>query len=210
MLFSMETSRRKQLAWIKAIMDETGLTMAGLAKKAGLSHATLSKFLNDPDNLRELDTRTVGKLAAVSPIPHYENARGAMPEGFDEHEAHPFDEAQSDDELVSRAVAALKNGKNTVEPWVLSTDALENAGYRSGDVLVVDFSAVPRPGDIVCAQIYDLQGGAETAFRIYHKPFLVASSNNPRHLAPTLIDQRVDVRGVVTASLRPRLSRLAS
>lgn len=210
MLDRMDTTRRKQLTWIRAIMGEICWTMGELARQAGLSHATLSKFLKDPDNLRELDIRSVGKIAAVPPIPHYENARGQMPAGFDEHEAAPFTAGDADDEMVERAVAAMKSGSNRVEPWTLQTDALENAGYRRGDVLIVDFSAAPRPGDVVCAQIYDLQGGAETAFRIYHKPYLVASSNSPRYLAPTLIDQRVDVRGVVTASLRPRLSRLAS
>lgn len=202
-------ARRKQIAWVKAIMAEMGVNQSELARRAGITHATLSKFLNDPQNLAELSTATVGKIHAVSPIPHYENARGAMPPGFDEAEAMPFD-GSHEDATITRAVEALRNGSNHVQPWVLNTDALENAGYRWGDILAVDMSATPKPGDVVCAQIYDNQGGAETAFRIYHKPYLVASSNSPRHLMPTLIDQRVDVRGVVIASLRPRLSRLAS
>lgn len=209
MLWVMENSRRKQIAWVKAIISETGWNQSELARRAGITHATLSKFLNDPNNSAELATATVVKLQAVSPIPHYENARGAMPEGFDEAEAEPYDPG-SQDTLITRAVEALKGASNHVQPWILRTNALENAGYRWGDILAVDMSAIPKPGDVVIAQIYDNQGGAETAFRIYHKPYLVASSNSPRHLAPTLIDQRVDVRGVVVASLRPRLSRLAS
>lgn len=210
MLTRMETPRRKQLAWLRAIKAETGWSNNKLAKAAGISHSTLSKFENDPLNERPLDTATVAKIAAVSPIPHYENVRGAMPEGFDEGEAAPFDTAANDDEVVNRAVTAIKNGSNSMQSWTLKSSALENAGYRPGDVLIVDSSKAPVQGDVILAQIYDLQGGAETAFRIYHKPYLVASSNNPRHLAPTLIDQRVDVRGVVTALVRPRLSRLAS
>jgi transcriptional regulator with XRE-family HTH domain len=210
MLRVMENARRKQIAWLRAILDETGWNQSELARRAGISHAAISKFLKDSDNAAELATATVGKIHAISPIPHYENVRGAMPAGFDEREAEPFDGDMDNDAAISRAVAAIKGGSNHVEPWVLRTDAIENAGYRSGDILFVDFSAQPKPGDVVCAQIYDNQGGAETAFRLYHKPFLVASSNSPRHLAPTLIDQRVDVRGVVIASLRPRLSRLAS
>lgn len=206
----MENSRRKQLAWLKAIQDETGWNWSELARRAGITHATLSKFINDKGNTAELSIGTVGKIAAVSPIPHYENARAAMPAGFDEREASPFDALAANDDVVSRAVAAMKAGHNNIESWTLRTNALENAGYRAGDVLIVDSSLAPKPGDVVIAQIYDMQGGAETAFRIYHKPYLVASSNSPRHLMPTLIDQRVDVRGVVTASLRPRLSRLAS
>jgi hypothetical protein len=210
MLSVVENARRKQLAWIKTILDEPKWNHSELARRGNFSHATLSKFLNDPDNQAVLSTSTVNKIAAVSPIPHYENVRGAMPAGFDEDEARRYVSEEESDELIARAVAAIKNGSNHVEPWALTTDALENAGYRSGDILIVDFSAAPRVGDLVCAQIYDLQGGAETTFRIYHKPYLVASSNATRHLTPTLIDQRVDVRGVVVASLRPRLSRLAS
>lgn len=208
MLHLVESSRRKQLQWIREIMAQTGWSMAKLAREAGISHATLSKFLGDSENTRELDTRTVEKIVTVSPIPHYENKRGAMPAGFDEDEASRYED--DDDPLVQRAVQAIKDGSNNVEPWVLRTDALENVGYRYGDVLIVDFSAAPKVGDIVCAQIYDMNGGAETAFRLYFKPFLMSSSNSLRHQAPTLIDDRVDVRGVVVASVRPRITRLAS
>jgi transcriptional regulator with XRE-family HTH domain len=209
MLHRMENARRKQMAWLKAIMEETGWNQSELARRAGITHATLSKFANDPANQSELSTSTVGKIAAVSPIPHYEQTRQPMP-GFDEAEASIYDGADDEDDALARAVTAIKGNSNNIQPWVLRSSAIENAGYRRGDVLVVDFSATPKAGDVVCAQIYDMQGGAETAFRIFHKPYLVASSNSARHLTPTLIDQRVDVRGVVIASLRPRLSRLAS
>ena len=202
-------ARRKQIAWVKAIMAETGWNQSELARRAGITHATLSKFLNDPENMAELSTATVGKIHGVSPIPHYENARGAMPEGFDEGEATPFDGANEEPAIV-RAAEALRNGSNHVQLWVLNTNALENAGYRRGDILAVDMSAAPKGGDVVSAQIFDNLGAPETAFRIYHKPYLVASSNSPRHLTPTLLDQRAELRGVVIASLRPRLSRLAS
>lgn len=209
MLYLVETSsRRKQLGWLRAVQEATGWNQSELARRAGISHATISRFKNDPDNSSELETSTVSKIAAVSPIPHYENTRAAMPEGFDEGEAIRYDE--SGDPLVERAVAAMKDGSNQVEPWVLKTDALENVGYRPGDILIVDFSSAPRAGDVVCAQIYDMNGGAETAFRLYFKPFLMSSSNSLRHQAPTIIDDRVDVRGVVVASVRPRITRLAS
>lgn len=212
-LHLVDNARRKQLKWIEEILAATGWNQSRLAKEAGFSHATLSKFRNDPDNLAELDTRTVGKIAAVSPIPHYENVRGAMPAGFDAGEAEPYSSAMETDPFVARAIEASRESSNAnaIGVWRLNTRALENVGYLPGDVLIVDAAATAKPGDAVIATIEDaLRGGHEFVFRVYHKPYLVAASHQQRHLIPTLIDDRVEIRGVVVASIRPRLSRLAS
>lgn len=206
MLWVVDNTRRQQLAWLEAIRQETGWNWSDLARQAGLTPQTFSKFRNDPDQKAVLDTRTVEKIAAISPIPHYQNKRGAMPEGFDEGESSPFE--GSVDPLLEKTVRALLAGNQNLLAWRLGTNALENSGYRSGDVLIVDAGAAPKDGDVVCAQIYDQRGGAETAFRIYHKPFLIASSNAPRFMIPRMIDGRVELRGVVVTSLRGRLSGL--
>lgn len=210
MLLVVDNTRRQQLAWLKAIREETGWNWSELARRATLTPQLFSKFRNDPENKAVLDTRTVSKIAAISPVPHYENKRARLPDGFDEGEASAYGEVDTDP-LVDIAVAALRDGHgNSLEPWVLRTGALENAGYRPGDVLMVDAAATPKEGDVVRAQIFDRQGGGETAFRIYHRPFLVAASTARRFLTPQMIDDRVEIRGVVVASFRPRLSRLAS
>lgn len=192
------------MAWLEAIRQETGWNWSELARRVDRTPQLFSKFRNDPENRAVLDTRTVEAIAAVSPIPHYQNRRGTMPDGFDEGESEPF--AGDPDQLVQKAVETMLEAGKQLQAWTLKTNAIENAGYRSGDVLIVDIGATPREGDIVCAQIYDQRGGAETAFRIYHKPFLVAASNAARFLAPRMIDARVDLRGVVIGSLRGRLS----
>lgn len=209
MLRLVENARRKQLAWVRAIMEETGWSQSELARRAGITHATLSKFFNDADNRQELSTATVGKISAVSPIPHYENARGNVPAGFEEREATPFDPKDDDDDL-NRAVDAIRRGRNDIGSWRLNSRAIENIGYLPGDIVVVQFGVMPKDGDVVCAQILDNMGGAETAFRLFKRPYLVAASNAREHLTPTLIDDRVDIKGVVIALLRPRLSALAS
>lgn len=205
MLHVVDNTRRQQLAWLEAIREETGWNWSELARRAELTPQTFSKFRNDPENKAVLDTRTVEKIAAVSPIPHYQNKRGTMPDGFDEGESEPYDAGA--EALVDKAVRAMLAAGPNLQAWTLRTAALENAGYRPGDVLIVDAGGVPREGDVVCAQIYDQRGGAETAFRIYHKPFLVAAANAARFLAPRMIDARVDLRGVVVGSLRGRPSR---
>lgn len=206
MLWVVDNTRRQQLAWLETIRKETGWNWSELARQAGVVPQTFSKFRNDAENKAVLDTRTVEKIAAVAPIPHYQNKRGTMPEGFDEGESTPF-EAGGNPLLEKAVTAALSTGKN-LQAWTLRTTALENAGYRIGDVLIVDAGGTPKDGDVVCAQIYDQRGGAETAFRLYHKPFLVAASSAARFMIPRMIDQRVDLRGVVVGSLRGRLSGL--
>lgn len=208
MLFIVDNTRQKQLAWLQAIFDQTGWNASDLAREAGISHATISKFRRD-GSTAVLETATVQKIVSVSPVPHYESQRPVLPDGFAEEEAEPF-AARPHDAPITRAISAMRQGNETLDPWVLRSRALENVGYLPGDILMVDLSAAPTEGDVVCAQVSDLRGNAETAFRVFHKPYLVAATGQTRFLKPLLIDDRVQVMGVVVASLRPRLSRLAS
>jgi hypothetical protein len=202
------TARRKQLAWIQAILATNRWTPTRLAREAGISQSTLAKFLGDPLNAAHLSSRSVEQIAGVSPLAPYSTE---LPpgRGFGEADAQPFDATDSDD-LVAKAVLAAKGGRNHVDPWVLRSRAIESAGYIPGDVLIVDLNATPADGDIVCAQVYDRAGNAETVFRLLERPFLAAATLERRHIRPLLIDdEQVVVRGVVVASVRPRFSRLA-
>jgi transcriptional regulator with XRE-family HTH domain len=96
MLLVVDNTRRQQLAWLKAIREETGWNWSELARRATLTPQLFSKFRNDPENKAVLDTRTVSKIAAISPVPHYENKRARLPEGFDEGEASAYAEADTD------------------------------------------------------------------------------------------------------------------
>lgn len=75
-----------------------------------------------------------------------------------------------------------------------------------GDVVVVDLAATPTRGDVVCAQVYRWhEGKAETVFRIFEPPYLVAASAAPALRMPLVVDNdRVMIKGVVTHSLRAR------
>ncbi|HHY49525.1 MAG TPA: hypothetical protein GYA10_07245 [Alphaproteobacteria bacterium] len=201
------TARRKQLAWIRATLETNGWTPTRLAREAGISQSTLAKFLGDPLNAAHLSLRSVERIARVSPLAPY--ATEPLPgRGFAESDAQPYDAAGADD-IVARAVAAAKAGRNHVDPWVLRSRALEAAGYLPGDVLIVDLNARPEDGDVVCAQVYDRRGNAETVFRVLERPFLVAAMLDRRPTRPLLVDDdQVVVRGVVVASVRPRQSRL--
>lgn len=205
MLRLVENIRRKQLSWLQAIYDETGWNQSELSRKAGVSHATLSRFVNDSSNSKKLDTDTVAKLLAVSPIPHYENSRAQIPQGFTEREAEQLQDGGYGDPTVARMVQAAKAGQNGVDAWVLHNRAIENLGYLPGDIVMVDLNSKPQAGDVVCAQVFDRMGNAETAFRLYYPPYLMGASGMKEYLRPIPVDDRVLIRGVVIAAIRPRL-----
>lgn len=209
MLRLVNNTRQRQLSWLQAIQEETGWNQSELARRAGISHATLSKFRNDPNNAALLDTAIVAKIVAVSPIPHYELQVSTFPDGFQEGEAEEVT-GEPYSGPMARAIAAMRHGAQALDPWVLRSRVLEYLGYVPGDVLMVDLSLLPSEGDVVCAQVSDRRGRVDTAFRVFHPPYLVAATGDKRFLKPLLIDDHVAVMGVVVTSLRPRLSRLAS
>lgn len=203
MLRVVENLRRKQLAWFDAILLHRNWNMSQLAEAARVHPSTLSKFRNDPDNIQELSTRVVSRIEAASGIPAYRTDAPSAPRGFADREADPY-VTGGPDQLVS-AVNAAKAGRNGLDPWILKSRALETAGYLPGDVLMVDLNAEPRPGDIVCAQIFDSVDNAQTVFRIFEDPYLVAASLDPMLLKPLHVGRDpVVLRGVVTSSHRPR------
>lgn len=177
--------------------------MAELARRTGKNPSTFSKFLNDPDNKALLEASTITLIEDAAGIKAYEHAISGKPRGLAETESSRYDAEPFTPADV--AVDAIKAGRNGVDPWVLRSRCLETAGYLPGDILLVDLNGRPDPGDVVCAQVYDRSGKAETVFRLFEDPFLVAATFDASLFKPLLIDNdRVMVRGIVIASLRQR------
>lgn len=107
---------------------------------------------------------------------------------------------------MDEAVRQIMRGRNATDPWVLRSRAVELAGYLPGDILLVDLNERARSRDLVCAQVYDwTRGKAETVFRIYESPYLIAASGEQHLLKPFVVDDdMVMIRGVVVGSIRPR------
>lgn len=76
----MDDTRREVLAFLNAAMDETGLKPGGLAKKAGLSPTTITRFLKDPENFFVPKATTLRKIASVTKValPDIVNATASM------------------------------------------------------------------------------------------------------------------------------------
>ena len=136
--------------------------------------------------------------------PAAEPASPAVPSGFAESEAQPLQVAAQSQ--LAQIVDVLSRNRTNVDPWILKGRALEGAGYRPGDVVMVALGETPLSGDVVCAQIYDWSSGrAETVFRIFQPPYLVAASPDPQFLRPYVVDDdKVHIKGVVIHTVRQR------
>lgn len=195
-------------AFIVRIMGLTGWTQTELAQRAGLDPSTLSRFLSGSRSGHALRGSTIRKLEAISGLSfgpkHDATAKDSGATGFAEPEAVPLSMTEANP--LRQAIAALSRGKNNVDPWTLKSRALEGAGYRPGDILLVALGETPIQGDLVCAQIYDwTKGRAETVFRLFQPPYLVAATTDTTLMRPFVVDDgAVSIKGVVLHTLRER------
>lgn len=201
-----ETKRKLQEVhkeWISALERSLGLKPSKIASEAGLSDTTLTRLFWD-DYAGTLSQMTIAKVKARFGVagPGEISTAIAPAPGFAEGEQLAFSNDNAD---LGRIVEAMRGDRNAVEPWRIRTRALEGEGIMPGDIVMVDLNAQPRAGDAVCAQVYDVRRGtAETVFRVFETPFLVAATSDPTLRRPLLIDnERVVVMGVIVGSARP-------
>ena len=198
-----------QRAYLANVMDRTGWNQTELAQRAGLDPSTLSRFLTGGREGHALRQGTIRKIELASGLTASGNVVTAAAQGFAESEASPFEvSAQSPFNAI---ITALAQGRMNIDPWTLQSRALEGAGYRPGDIMLVALDETPATGDVVCAQIYDwTKGRAETVFRIFQPPYLVAATGDPPLMRPHLVDDgAVVIKGVVLQSIRGRGTNLS-
>jgi transcriptional regulator with XRE-family HTH domain len=192
-----------QHKFIQDVLAKTGWSQTDLAHRAGLDPSTLSRFLTKGREDHALRASSMQRIATASGVP-FGDIAPATENGLAESEAAPFVFRAEDPRTT--ALRLLSSNRQDVDAWTLTSRALENIGYRPGDILLVGLNENPVPGDIVCAQIYDwTKGQAETIFRLYQPPALIGSSNDPDLLKPFLLgDNAVAIKGVVLHTLRSR------
>lgn len=218
-------TRDETKAWVRAVLAHLGMKPTELARKIGRAPSTVNRFLNDPGAGHDLSPDTVARIAEVAKIRPYQSPgeEARRPAGAPAPEAYtlfftsggglpdtghevPGRPNLSTPAFIMDACRSIAAGSNSVRPWVYDSNGLINAGYMPGDVLLVDLNEKPKPHDVVCAQVYDWHGGrAQTVFRLYEPPYLLASTTDAAMLRPLVVDDDVVViKGVVVASLRPR------
>jgi transcriptional regulator with XRE-family HTH domain len=192
-----------QYKFITTVLTKTGWSQTDLAHRAGLDPSTLSRFLTKTRDGRALRSSTVQRIATASGLSFGEELLHEA-DGLAETEAEPFLYSEDDNRTI--AIKALCGQQKNVDAWVLTSRALEGLGYRPGDIVFVGLGEKPVPGDVVCAQIYDwVKGRAETIFRLYQPPALIAVTQETSLLIPYVLgDNAVTVKGVVLHTLRSR------
>jgi hypothetical protein len=192
--------------WLRTLPALTGKSLSQVADEAGVARTTLyNKLRPDDPGTSTLNASIIERIAKFHRVPgpgwaQISQGNATFILGFTE-DAAPF--AGHGDEAIEAALRALIGGRNGIDLWTLKSRALELAGYLPGDVVLVDRNATPRPGDAVCAQVYDWQRKkTETVMRIFERAsavdLLLARSLDPTHSTPLLVDgERVVVKGVV-------------
>lgn len=204
---SLPQADDEQRTWLAAWLARLGITGTQLAREAGLNPSTVTRFLNATANEgHALTFKTVRKIeAAARRLAGEREQRPGLRE-----EAVPYVAEGGD--AIAAAVRALCGGRNACDPWQVANDNLVSLGIHRGDVLAVDLSATPAPGDIVCAQLYDpATGNARTVFRLFDPPFLLTGAIAAGQRRPVIVDnQQAMIRGVVIARFSPRFADRAA
>jgi hypothetical protein len=186
-------------AWADWLVRKTGKKVSPLATEAGLSATTIARAKDE--DFKGFAPRTIDAVMAAHNVPSPE--QWAM--GLAEDDAAPWDGPPPDEfnlkTLSAKATAA--------DIWRVETDELAGLGYRRGDAILVDLSETPRKGDVVVAQIYDMQyGRAKTVLRLFNGPYLTTANMRGEPGEILMVDGgQVAVKGVVTALLRLRPRR---
>lgn len=204
---------------------------AALAANPVKSRKELAKFLEvSPTQVSSL-LKSGGRYLRAVEVRIVENYLGiTLLDG--QEKPQPPDEAGSDELLDARAlklprlrgpapegnVVSLNDlpgetaryfgsiaGRCDGEVWQLTTGHVQLAGYLSGDYVVIDRTCMPRPKEVVLAELRDGPEAPVPIFRVYVPPYLMMA--NPRAMlqSPLLVDdERVAIIGPVVAAVRIR------
>lgn len=185
--------------WIAAIQKKLGgITITELARRAEVSHSTLSRATGDDNYRINFRADTISKIVEVGGLhpPASLLVPGAqvLPFGMNEADAAPWDGAPERHTVEGQSI------------WTVHSSALSPVGLMPGDRFILDGSLKPKQRDIIMVQNYDHQSAsAESLLRIFADGFAVLPlylvDNSPR----IWIDgQNAVVMGVVTESWRTR------
>jgi phage repressor protein C with HTH and peptisase S24 domain len=174
--------RDAAIAYVAALVRETGLDLTNLARRAGVSSTTLTRFHNDPGYTNSLSARTLKKLSDATGVPLPPDLGGAPGlkagsggQGGFNGLAIP-QSGPRDLPIVGHARGGQEgyffdNGliqSYAERPWFLLGQTSAYAVYvndgsmepalRHGQLVYVSPAVPPTPGDDVVIQLSDGQG----------------------------------------------------
>jgi len=198
--------------WLHQVMKKTGLKATPLAKTAGVAPSTILRAL-DPKGVSNLERTTLTKIVntfGVPGPPMLAPGGRSFPSKLIVSPGYGF----PDEEMVRLAGGEIPPDMTPTDPmesvWELRTVRVQLAGYLRGDFVLVDQRVTPVTGDLVAAQLFDLDhDGARVVPRIFDPPYIVTEAPAPAWRAkPALVDDAlVKIMGTVTKTLRTRRAR---
>jgi phage repressor protein C with HTH and peptisase S24 domain len=171
--------RDAAIAYVDALVRETGLDLTNLARRAGVSSTTLTRFHNDPGYTNSLSARTLKKLSDATGIPLPASLGGAYGafaaagavNGVAIPQAGPRDLPVVGHARGGQEGYFFDNGliqSYAERPWFLLGQPSAYAVYvndgsmepalRHGQLVYVSPAVPPTPGDDVVVQLTDGQG----------------------------------------------------
>jgi len=183
--------------WLGQVAKMTNKSLTQIARKAGVNQTTVTRAYKNPENYQNvMSTSTIMRIVNEHKVPPPPLPGFGQAVGFAEPEVIPIEDPD------------LRGDDLTPDQYAIevNTRAMMDAGYMPGDMMLVDMAETPRDGDAVIAQNYDnQQGTAETVFRRFKPPHLVAISPDHDQFEPLYVDgKKVMIVGVVVKSWRCR------
>lgn len=191
--------------WFKQRHLEVGISQGAAAERLGRAPTFFTRVYSGQQRLRPEE---IERLADILQVPVSEIRRRANLSGAEitaDGDVIPWAAEDAADQCTGDVLALLMRDRAGVEPWRVSTSAMQLAGYIEGDLILVDRTrSTPIAGNIVLAQVYDWHlGSAKTLLRRYDPPVITAASADPRGARPYIVDgTNVTVVGTVVASWR--------
>lgn len=187
-------TREEARRLVDAIRARYRIDIPEIAERARVSPSTIYRWFDDSFT-HSPGATTIRKIAtAFNMLAAPAGAAGGL--------AAPEVQLLSMDQLPK----GLQLG-NSEDCWLVQSRVLDLAGYMPGDLLIVDHSVQPVPGDAVVAVLHEFGAkGPEHRLRLFRAPYLMAKTTDPAvDEEPFYVDgRRVAIMGVVTKTLRIR------
>lgn len=173
-------------AWIEQICDAAGVTPTEIARRAGLSHSTLTRFLNSPEPRHQLRERSIAAIEEAFGIRRPAGLASSARHTLTAPAAPVFDPEPPGEK--ANAIAQMLNEAGKDALYMVADMALNLAGHLPQDLVLVDTNALPKPGDIVAVRPAGSPWPDTLAsLRFYDPPFLTAQTDAPALRRPILI-----------------------
>lgn len=194
---------------IRELRRARGLTVVSLAEAAGISHGYLTRIENWK---RGLSVDLAEKLAMALETDAQDVLGLKRPGDQERQPSAPLQELAEDCEpyVAEPSDLPLPRMRQNVDPWRVTSNALDKLGIKEGDIVFVDVSmgAVEKLAALqtVVAQVYHQNPQiliATTVMRQFVPPSLLITNSSVKNEVPLDLDsEQVAVKGVIIGSQR--------